>query len=190
MKPILVLYATREGYTERIADYVAAGLRRAGHAAKVHNAKGLGEPFALSSFSAAILAASVHLGRHEAEVESFAKKHCLELDRMPTAFISVSLSEAGAEDNAASPERRAQSTADVHRMFEDFVKRTGWHPGRTVPVAGALLYSKYNFLVLFAMKRIARTAGASTDTSRDHEFTDWQALDRFVSEFMSSLPSA
>jgi menaquinone-dependent protoporphyrinogen oxidase len=32
------------------------------------------------------------------------------------------------------------------------------------------------------MKRIARKAGAPTDTSRDYQFTDWAALDRFVGE--------
>ena len=33
------------------------------------------------------------------------------------------------------------------------------------------------------MRRIAKKAGAETDTSRDYEYTDWVALDRFVEEF-------
>jgi len=49
-------------------------------------------------------------------------------------------------------------------------------------VAGALSYTKYNFLVRFVMKRIAKAQGASTDTSRDHELTDWEALDHIVDE--------
>jgi hypothetical protein len=32
------------------------------------------------------------------------------------------------------------------------------------------------------MKEIARRAGGPTDTSRDYEFTDWAALDRFVAD--------
>ena len=60
------------------------------------------------------------------------------------------------------------------------------------PVAGALLYSKYNPLVRFVMKRIAKEAGAAHDTSRDYEYTDWVGLDRFVDEladeFSSSAP--
>jgi menaquinone-dependent protoporphyrinogen oxidase len=32
------------------------------------------------------------------------------------------------------------------------------------------------------MRFIAKRAGATTDTSRDHEYTDWQALDRFADE--------
>jgi hypothetical protein len=30
------------------------------------------------------------------------------------------------------------------------------------------------------MKRIARAAGHTTDTSRDHDFTDWEAVGRFA----------
>ena len=59
---------------------------------------------------------------------------------------------------------------------------TGWRPARVLPVAGALAYSRYNFLIRFVMKRIARKAGAPTDTSRDYEFTNWPALDTFIRE--------
>ena len=50
-------------------------------------------------------------------------------------------------------------------------------------VAGALLYSKYNFLIRFIMRRIAAQAGGDVDTSRDYEHTDWGAVDRFASQF-------
>jgi menaquinone-dependent protoporphyrinogen IX oxidase len=36
------------------------------------------------------------------------------------------------------------------------------------------------------MKRIAKRAGAPTDTTRDYVFTDWVALDRFVEEFVTA----
>ena len=44
------------------------------------------------------------------------------------------------------------------------------------------MYSKYNFLVRFFMRRIAQKEGGDTDTSRDYEYTDWEALDRLVDE--------
>ena len=71
-------------------------------------------------------------------------------------------------------------------MLDDFVADTGWQPAFVKPVAGALMYSRYNLLIRFVMKRIARQAGASTDTSRDHEFTDWAALDVFVESLLQS----
>ncbi len=55
------------------------------------------------------------------------------------------------------------------------------------PVAGALLYTKYNFLVRFVMRRIAKKGGPETDTSRDYEYTNWAALDKFVDEFCAEI---
>ena len=33
-------------------------------------------------------------------------------------------------------------------------------------------------------------AGGDTDTSRDYDYTDWAALDRFVEEFATEIPAA
>jgi menaquinone-dependent protoporphyrinogen oxidase len=184
MGPILVLYATREGHTHRIAEHVAATLRARGRTAEVLDAAHLPPSFALGSYSAAILAASVHAGEHEREMVEFARRYRAELDGMRTGFLSVSLAEAGAEDPTFTPERRAQAAADVQRMMVHFYDQTGWHPSRAKAVAGALLYTKYNFLVRLLMRHIVGKAGGSTDTSRDHEYTDWQALDRFVDELV------
>ena len=73
-------------------------------------------------------------------------------------------------------------------MIDVFVRDTGWRPEHALSVAGALAYSKYSLLVRFLMKQIARRAGAPTDTSRDYEFTDWQALDRFVGGLADRRP--
>jgi menaquinone-dependent protoporphyrinogen oxidase len=86
-------------------------------------------------------------------------------------------------ENANRPEaERQQAAADVQRMLNVFYTQTGWHPDRVLPVAGALAYSKYNFIVRAIMRRIARKAGAPTDTSSDYEFTNWAAVDRLAGE--------
>jgi menaquinone-dependent protoporphyrinogen oxidase len=109
------------------------------------------------------------------------------LETMPTAFLSVSLSEAGVEDDEAARENRVKAAADVRAMIDDFLTETGWHPSKIKAVAGALMYTKYNFLVRLVMKRVARAAGESTDVSHDHVFTDWAALDIFVDELTAFL---
>jgi menaquinone-dependent protoporphyrinogen oxidase len=188
MKPVLVLYATREGHTHRIAEHVGAALRFRGRTADVVDVKRLPDEFSLDGYCGAVLAASIHIGKHEPEMVRFVKRHREQLERIPTAFLSVSLSEAGAENSMAPPERRAKSAADAERMIQDFLKNTAWHPEKIRAVAGALMYTKYNFLVRFVMKRIARHEGGSTDTSRDHEYTDWQALDHLAGELVQELP--
>jgi menaquinone-dependent protoporphyrinogen oxidase len=184
---VLVLYATREGHTRRIAEHLAATIRARDGAADVRNAAQLPANFSLAPYGAVILAASVHLGKHEPEMRAFVKRHLTDLEQTPAAFLSVSLSEAGAEDPVASPERRALAAADVQKTIDDFLAETGWHPKHIRACAGALMYTKYNFLVRFVMKRIARVAGASTDTSHDHEYTDWEALDRLIDELQPEI---
>ena len=115
------------------------------------------------------------------------RRHRAELEGLEAAFVSVTLSEAGVEDPRRTEAVRQQATADVKRMLDVFVAETGWLPARMFPVAGALAYSRYNFLVRFIMKRIARKEGAPTDTSRDYEFTNWDAVDRFAGELAERI---
>src|SRR5665213_2227131 len=116
MKPILVLYATREGHTRRIAEHIAATIRARGYFAEVIDAADLPSEFSMEDYEAAVLAASVHREKHEEEMIRFVQRFREELECMRAVFLSVSLSEAGAEDAAATPEHRAQ----VHQVqFRD-----------------------------------------------------------------------
>jgi menaquinone-dependent protoporphyrinogen oxidase len=184
MKPYLVLYATREGHTEKIGQHLLEVMWKRGLPANLENVEQLPEKFSLEDYEGAILAASVHLHFHEAAMTRFVKLHREDLEKMPTVFLSVSLSEAGAEDAEAPPERRAQAAAEAQGLIDSFLRETNWHPSKIKAVAGALLYTKYNFLLRLVMKRIAKQAGGDTDTSRDYDYTDWAALDRLVDELV------
>ena len=188
-KRVAVFYATREGHTQRIADRIAADLRILGFDVDLlairHRLH-----FSLSNYSAAVLAASVHGGSHEKEIVHFVKDHREELERITTAFLSITLSEAGAEMPDKTPVEHAQFALDVDRMFGKFFDETQWLPTHWMPVAGALLYTQYNFLVRLIMRRIARKSGAATDTSRDYDYTDWVGLDRFVDDLVEEIQSA
>jgi menaquinone-dependent protoporphyrinogen oxidase len=186
-KPILIVYATREGQTELIARRVADDLLCRGFEVETRNLGHEGGSIDLNDYGAAILAASVHAGSHEREMVKFARKCRADLERLPLAFLSVTLSEAGVEKADATPQERARFTADVRKVIDRFFAESGWNPTRVKPVAGALVYSKYNPLVRFVMKGIARKVGADTDTSRDYDYTDWVALDRFVDELANEF---
>ena len=143
----------------------------------------------LEKYSAAIVSASLHLGKHETEMLKFVQQHLAELQQIPTLFLSVSLSEVTVEDSSASPEKRAEAQANVKRTIDDFLAETGWQPSHIAAVAGALMYSRYNFAIRFVMRLIARKTGAPVDTSRDYEFTDWSKLHELVEEFARNIPS-
>lgn len=189
VKPVAVLYATREGHTRRIADRVAGDLRARGFDVEIKNLRNDAATVRLSDYAAVVLAASVHIGRHEREMVKFVKKHRTELQQLPAAFLSVTLSEAGAEMSGKTSEERARFSADVRNVIEKFFEDTEWRPDRVKPVAGALPYTKYNPLVKFVMRWIAKQLGAAVDTSRDYEYTDWIGLDRFAAELADELSS-
>jgi menaquinone-dependent protoporphyrinogen oxidase len=125
MKRIGVFYATREGHTQLIAERVAAHLRARGFDAAAGKLRGHAANASLDGLWAAVLAASVHGGKHEPEMVKFVRSHLGELNRRRTAFLSVMLSEAGVERSESIPEERAQCKADVQTMIENFFKETG-----------------------------------------------------------------
>ena len=53
----------------------------------------------------------------------------------------------------------------------------------TRTVAGAVPYTKYNWLKKWVMKRVVAKAGGGTDSTRDYEYTDWDDLRAFAREF-------
>lgn len=121
MKPIVVLYATREGHTRRIAEHIEAAIRTRGYSARL-------EPFDLDRYDGAVLAASVHIGKHQPEMVAFAKRHRDKLEDLKTEFLSVSPSEAGAEDERRGADERAIAAADVAGVIDtssDLTARAG-----------------------------------------------------------------
>ena len=187
MKPFVVLYATREGQTRRIAHHIEARVNDHGHPARIRRIHDIREPFDLDRYEGAILAASVHLGKHEPEVVEFVKRHRDKLEKLPTALLSVSLSEAGAEDPTRTEDEREEAAADVRGAIDGFLRETGWRPKHIKAVAGALVYSKYNFITRFVMKQIAKKRAIATDTAHDYEFTDWKAVDHFADEILGEV---
>jgi len=181
-----VFYATRERQSERVATHIAADLREHCIDADVVNVKDVRGSIDWNGYQAAFVVASVHAGHHEKEMIAFVKRHKRTLARLHASFLSLTLSQAGAEDRTAAFAQREAARADALRMIEVFIEETGWRPWHSLPVAGALAYSRYNFFMKLIMKRIAHKAGFDGDTSRDYEFTNWPVVDRFVSDAVSA----
>ena len=93
--------------------------------AEVKNLRERSAAINLSDYAGVILAASVHAGAHEPEMVKFVKAHRAALEGMPAAFLSVTLSEAGAERTDATSLEHAQFVADVDQMIDKFLKETG-----------------------------------------------------------------
>ena len=51
-----------------------------------------------------------------------------------------------------------------------------------------MAYTRYRPLLRWMMKRLSARAGRPTDTSRDHELTDWSQVRRFVVAVAAMVP--
>jgi menaquinone-dependent protoporphyrinogen oxidase len=113
-------------------------------------------------FDVVVIGSRVEGGKHASSVRDYLASHREALRKKPTVFFSVSMA-------ASSP----SATRDPNGYLSDLFAELDWVPTLSVALAGALPYRKYNWFLRFVMKRISRSAGHTTDTSRDHEFTDW-----------------
>jgi menaquinone-dependent protoporphyrinogen oxidase len=171
MSRILVVYGTTDGHTAKIAEFVATTLRSGGFLADIAEASDAPMP---DGYGAVIVAASVHAGGYQRSVARWVRAAVPLLQERATAFVSVCL---GVLQHDAAVD------SELDSMRQRFLTQTGWRPDDAKIVAGALLYTQYGWLKRCAMKRIASKAGGDTDTSRDFEYTDWNDLRTFVTEF-------
>ena len=182
MSRIMIPYGTSEGHTALIAACIADVIRGEGHEAFPMPIERDEAP-APDGYDAVIVGASVHRGRHQAAVEAFVRKHRAALERLPSAFFSVSL---------AMADGSAKGRQEADHYVEQFFRQTGWRADSVGLFAGALLYTRYGFFIRWIMKRIARSKGSTdTDTSRDYVYTDWEIVRRFAREFIAAaIPKA
>lgn len=176
MQPILVAYATTEGQTRKVAEFIAERLRIRGHRVDLVDLATPAAQAVAGPYQAALLGGSVHQHSHQAALTHFARANREWLAAMPVGLFSVSLSAALGD---------MDGQLDAQRGIDEFVAETGLQPRLTRRVAGALKYTQYDYLKRVVMRLIARQQGRSTDTSQDHEYTDWDDVESFVDEFLA-----
>lgn len=172
---VLIVYATSEGQTRKIAEWMAAHVRERGHQVELRDSAALASGSHLEAFDTFIVAASVHQKRHQESMVNFVIAHHQLLNTRPAAFISVSLS-AVLDDGRTE----AQEYVDY------FVSATGWQPRMTLLLGGALRFTEYDYFQEQIVKFIVMKRVAPANADRDHEFTDWNALAGFVDGFLET----
>ena len=181
MARLLVVYGTTEGHTRKIAEHIGKWVQEAGHGAVVvDSASALPGLLEEGEYDGAIVCGSVHQGKHSASLRNLLIENRADLSHIPTALVSVSLA-------SAMPDPESQ--AEARGYADALVEATGWKPRAVALVAGALLYSEYDFMKRMMVRLIASSRGARTDASRNWEYTDWRTLRGFVDRFLAELPT-
>jgi menaquinone-dependent protoporphyrinogen oxidase len=172
MTRILVVYATTHGQTAKIAGAIADTLRTQRAVVDLHR---IGQAHCLpDGYHGVVVAAPVRGGAYLKPVRRWVHAHAAALNTRTTAFVSVCL---GVLQHDPEVDRALQT------IINTFLAGTGWQPRIIKVVAGALPYTRYNWFIRRAMKRIAARAGGDTDTSRDYEYTDWREVREFAEQF-------
>ena len=168
---ILVIYGTSYGQTAKIARRIAETLQFRGLETELCDA-GNGVPrLAPDRYSAIVVGSSIIARGHQAPIKRFVADNIAMLNRQPSAFFQVS---------ASAGSRSVEGRNAAQRILDEFVAKNHWTPILSASLAGAINYTKYNFILRWYMKRAAAHHGGATDTSRDHELTDWAQVDRFA----------
>jgi menaquinone-dependent protoporphyrinogen oxidase len=178
MSKIYIPYGTTEGQTTTIAEYIAEVIRHHGDEAEPVNVKQARDP-GVRGYDGVIVGASIHMGKHDRHVVEFVRQNRDTLERLPSAFFSVSLSAHG-------------DTEEAEGYVGQFEQETGWRPASVALFGGALLYTRYGFIKRHMMKKIAqdKPGDLGTDISRDYVYTDWDGVTRFTEDFLATLTTA
>jgi len=163
MKRVLIIYASSHGQTLAITNVLVRELRSLGFEVSARSALDKSRLPPPDDFDVVVLGSRVQFGRHASAVVGYLHQYGSVLRTMPTAFFSVSM----AATNGGT---------DPNGYLDAMLAPLGWRPNVAVAIAGGLPYRQFNWIVRFVMKRISKSAGHATDTSRDHVFTNWDQV--------------
>lgn len=167
---LLILYSTVEGHTREICKFLRDEALKLGLKPELINATE--DTVSPVEYDAVIIAASVHMNSYQDSVFHYVKENHSRLNNTLSAFLSVSLTAASDEP---------ESWKELKSVTEHFLEHTRWKPDVVEYAAGALLYTKYDFMKKFIMRLISKRSGGETDTSKDHVYTDWDQVKGFLS---------
>jgi len=184
MKRILILYATKEGQTEKVASQIAKHLENAGGFVQLVNVedKQAITNIEFDAFDLLAFGASMHAGGLERELVNYINERREAIELKERSFFLVLLSAA-----TKNSEVRETSLQDARRKMAEQLRTTFED---TEMIAGALMYSEYSLPMKWIMKRIAGKTGGDTDTSRNYEYTDWDQVKKYANRLFGSAGSS
>jgi menaquinone-dependent protoporphyrinogen oxidase len=175
MPKVLVIFASEEGQTSKIAVRIGELLRERGAEVTLRDGAKPGATERLASFDGVVVGSSIHLGHHAKALLDLVKEHRAILGSRHTALFSVSLSAGGPSRDLAA----------AKGYLEDFSAQTGWKADQSASFAGAIRHSRYGILRTLMVHLSLRKSGAPQ--TGDHEYTDWKAVEAFADAFAKRL---
>jgi menaquinone-dependent protoporphyrinogen oxidase len=172
---VLIVFATVEGQTGKIVRFIEEEVRSDGCHVALFDTANRAAPVSFDGVDKVILAAPVHERRHPETFEVFITAHGPSLAGRETLLLSVSLS-------AAFP----AGMEDAEDYVREMEMRTGFTPTETALVAGAVRSDCYDYFAQQVLRHVVLRGRDYDPGQGSHEFTDWPALSRTVSDFLTA----
>lgn len=180
--PILLAYASHFGQAKRIADALAEQLEQHGFATQCSALQADHQPSETIAgpWRAVLVIASVRYGHFAKTVAPFIQAQQAAAPHTPWGFASVSLT-------ARKPEKRSPSSHLNTQKFLHELQSKGLQPEWCAVFAGALRYPLYGWLDKNMIRLIMHITGGVTDTRREVEYTDWDAVQAWADQIATAL---
>ncbi len=166
MKKIFI-YSSTDGQTQKICE-VLKGKDKESIIDSIDNIN----INSLSNFDHVILGASVRYGDHHKKLYKFVINNKSLLESKKTAFFSVN----------ATARKFNKNSPSTNPYIIKFLRKTNWTPDIMTVFAGKIDYLNYNFFDKYIIKLIMWITNGPTDTSKCHEFTNWEKVEAFSKE--------
>ncbi len=176
---VLVLYASQEGQTAKIAKFAAEQVQKSGHAAKLVNVDHMDNAISFKDASKIILAAPVHERRHPRSFEALVNAFSDEINARSTMMLSVSL-------KAAFPE----GYAEAQDYLVEMKMRTRLKPETEMLVPGAVRRKAYDYYQSQVLRHVVLEGQSEAFSGEDVEFTDWSVLQAKIGDFLKTPMTA
>lgn len=169
-----LFYASRDGQTRKIAEYIAAKLTARGLSASPEN---LAETPPVIGPDLMVVIAAVRYGYHLKEADDFLAAYCKAGAKAPLILVSVNLT-------ARKPNRK---TAQDNPYLKRWIKRHKLSPLHAVAIAGKLDYPRYRWFDRHMIRFIMFLTNGPTDPQAVVEFTAWHEVDALIGQIESAL---
>lgn len=173
MSSFLVIYGSGTGQTAKVARFIGTILEERDHSVTTTNVTDASD-LEVGDFDAILIGSPVVDRSHLPEIVSFVSEHSEALRDRPTAFFQLSFA-------SILPSEWAQSGA--MEWVDELVAGTDWLPDRIGLFPGAIKYTEYNRPTRTLFKLISAVTTGDTDTTRDYEYTDWDEVEAFATDF-------
>lgn len=167
----LIIYSTTDGQTKKICESIKDNSINKSS----YEVVSLNEAFykEIEKYDQIIIGASIRYGRHSPRVYKFIKENKNILEKKKTAFFSVNVV-------ARKPEK---STPETNPYIRKFLKKSSWQPKKVGVFAGKIDYPRLGFINRNVIRLIMLITKGPTDIKNTYEFTDWQKVKKFTTEF-------